>query len=221
MRFILFWIFGSLTTCSLVLAQSNGGATTVGDGGHVIQCGNQQEVFDLFEYRISNDTDAAISLADDGQSNLKDMVNTGLKRIQFKFSLSESEYARVQRAAKMFLLDNTFNRGASMGWLRQWRFSARSISVSKAVYDIMVTSNCTLKTVVVRPPMNSSFFSSICSRYFSEVEFCFITNTDLFWDLSREQAACLVVHEVLRFLPEQKKLNERQLRTATAEICTL
>lgn len=220
MKFILLCIFSSLTTCTLVFAQSNGGATTVGDGGHVIQCGSRQEVFDLFEYRINNYSDATISLADGGY-RLKDMVYTGLQRIQFKFSLTEAEYARVRRAAKMFLLDSTFSRGASLGWLRQWRFSARGVAVSDAVYGIMNTSKCALKTVVVKPPMNSSVFSSICSHYFSEAEFCFITDTDLFWGLSREQAACLVVHEVLRFLPEQKKLNERQLRSATAEICTL
>jgi hypothetical protein len=197
-------------------AQSNGGGTTVGDGGHVIYCNGKYELFDLYEYRINSSTPARVTLNNGKSANLNQLVENGMARIQNRFNLTENEFYRVKRAAQMLFLDS---QSADQSWMNSWSFSARGMLVSRAVSDSIQRMKCTVEQAVVRPPL-TNYFLQICRNTLSEFEYCFLTSHELFSLLKREQKACLAIHESLRFLPADKRLSEENLRITAAEICT-
>jgi hypothetical protein len=198
-------------------AQSSGGGTTVGDGGHVILCNGKYELFDLFENRINSGKPSAVSLASGPNSTLNDMIQTGLARIQRRFLLNEKEMYRVERATKMFRLNS--QTMVSIGWPYDGGLSANDLLVSAKVASNIRASDCRVELAAIRPPINS-FFEPICRNNLSELEYCFIIDSELTMFLNREQKACLILHESLRFLPDTKRLSEAQLRLTTSQICT-
>lgn len=198
-------------------AMAEGGATTVGDGGHVIMCKGKPELFDLFEYRVNTSQNRPVTLGESKSANLNDMINTGVARIAKRFALTQAETARVKRATKMLLLDGSTTD--NKGWLQHWAISAHSLKVSEQVAAQINLNRCSVDLAVIRPPLNE-YFQSICSHNFSEFEYCFIVFPEPFQFLKREQRACLALHESLRFLPPGKQLDEKNLRMVTAQICT-
>jgi hypothetical protein len=54
-----------------------------------------------------------------------------------------------------------------------------------------------------------------------DIKHCFLVKTRYLRKMTSGEKACLVLHEVLRFLPESKKFkNEIELRRTAYHICT-
>lgn len=198
-----------------------GGASLVGDGGHVVTCDRNTDLFDIYEYRLINNPNAQITLGQGKNADLNEMAMTGILRMKVKFELSETEFFPVKRALKVLLASH------NNPWFKNHTniaFEATELRTQKIVNRQIVKDNCHVSTVVIKPPKNLDpygDFADLCKRNFSELEYCFLVDFDYYSNLDPQQRACLIVHETIRFLPKEKApLDERALRMTTAQICT-
>lgn len=206
-------------------AGKGGGATTVGDGGVVVKChGQDLQILDLFEQKVLSG-DKEITL-DKDDNKVQRKVADGLARIQQRYSLTEDEMKPIRRAADQFMrfpYDPFHDGSASFyGYFLQ----INKIVVRSEVAQALKDQNCRLETAVIRPPHDGSlseeYYQGLCGHNFAEYESCFYTNLDLWRALKKDQRACLVIHELLRYLPADKRApSELEMRAEAADVCTL
>lgn len=219
--------FSTSLTClflSLDLAASEG-ATVVGDGGLVVDCGEEMTLLDLFEKDVLLGS-KQITLSRKEAASNREMVEEGINRLKNRFHLSDDELKRAKRAAHEFNRMPLFDPWRlHIGKSYHYYFSELpKVTVDKRVYDEIIKKKCILKTVVIRPsrdPLVVDVHKEICSRSLSSFENCFYVNTTIFKKMSKEQRACLIIHEIARYLPSNiRPSDERVLREVVADVCT-
>ncbi|WP_148284905.1 hypothetical protein [Pseudobdellovibrio exovorus] len=206
------------------------GATTVGDGGHVVVCyDNSQskkevQLLDLFEMEaLGYPTTFALGNA---QVPLANKVWMGMTRLQSHLGLSNAEVDEMVYAADRFMRFPYDPWETGMRSFFGYFLQAKPVEVRRSVFDEMERRGCRLEVAVIRPDLDAERastenYKSICSRSFAGFHYCFLMNTDLIRKMDKDQKACLIIHEVLRFLPKEKKIqSERALRRHTYYACT-
>ena len=198
------------------------GGTTVGDGGFAVACSDRIEILDLYEHRFFNG-EYRITLDQNGDS-IKEMVGEGLNRIKNKYSLNEQQHQLMQTAAYKLLRFPFDPLHSGLRQMYGFFLQSPKTVVYKNVWKSVQDQRCVLETVIVRPPRTSQHqkvYHSICQHNYSEFEFCFFTNMSIYRRLDRDQRACLVLHEVIRYSDFYKDFkDEIEMRKAIAEICT-
>lgn len=204
------------------LLASEGGATTVGDGGLVVECGSKVELLDLYEHKLLYG-DYKITLDEKGDS-VKDMVGVGLERLREKYSLDDSQYKRIKAATVAILRFPYDPWQTPIGRIYSYAIKPPSALVYSYVKDKLLLEKCKLNTVIIRPPRESKeqyAYERVCNDNFNTFEFCFFTKKSIYIKLSKPERACLVVHEAIRFLKIYDSFeNEVQMRASVADICT-
>lgn len=214
-----FIVITFLVLFNFQLHASGGGASTVGDGGHVVVCGNQIELLDIYERNILFGS-SSISLGDENLSQT-DLVQEGLNRIISRFNLTPETASPIVSATKMFLRF-PFDPWKLPG--KNGLLQTQKINMYRPVNDHIIQKNCWIDIVVIRPKVEGNvqnFLEELCDQNYSEHEFCFFTKREHYRRLTKQQRACLVVHESLRYLPLESRISdELVLRQTAAEICT-
>ncbi len=206
----------ALTYSTASFAQ--GGASTVGDGGHGVDCRNSKrmQLLDLYEFGNGK----KVSLPD-SQSARKSFPVL-LARAKAALQLTEGESRELALAAKRF-----FNFAIDP-WameLRQYSYFLRAKEpiLSPSIEKKLEDEDCVIEPIVIRPDPNAKSLETydyLCSQSHAGLQHCFLVNMRGYRKLSKPQQACLVLHESLRFLPTSKQLNEVKLRAMTAQLCT-
>lgn len=209
-------------------AAGNGGATTVGDGGFAVVCPkdvftNTVELLDLFEARVMGKT--AVTELGPQNLDIKDKVEIALQRTQTRLSLSneETDYLRYVVGRFMRFPYDPWRNGKGDVW--SYFLHGKWPTVKRPVYEEMKRRKCQLRTLVVRPNLSNrasaQAYDNICSGNFAGLKYCFLRDSRLYSQLSDDGEACLILHEVLRFLPPEKTFRtEPELRSAVHAICT-
>lgn len=217
-----FKVMGLLLCCA-GSAFAQGGATTVGDGGHVVVCRtgdgwSKGRLLDLFEVEAVG-PDTIFDLGGD-RTTLLDKVQIGLARLQPRLGLEAEDIRHMTLAAKKFM------RFQYDPWKDSYTFKAKDPVVRHAVYREFEKYNCYLDTVVIHPdPEDQDFqrktYENLCMANGKDIRHCFLVNTRYLRTMDQNEKACLTIHEVLRFLPEGKKIRrEADLRRNTYYACT-
>jgi hypothetical protein len=195
-----------------------GGASTVGDGGHGVDCkySARFQLLDVFEFADGKE----ITLPE-SQSAMKSFPQL-LTRAQAALRLSTEEVGNLRITAKRFF---SFKIDPWAMGLAQYNYflQAKEPVISDNVWKRIEDEDCYIEPIVIKPDPNAEsirIYSSLCSMSLAGFEHCFLVNDRGFRKLSHPAQACLVLHESLRFLPRSKKLNEPELRALTARLCT-
>jgi hypothetical protein len=210
-------IFLALTLlfCSNVFAQ--GGASTVGDGGHCVVCEKMKpQLLDLYEFAHGK----KISLPED--QSVRKSYAVLLERASHLLQLNHEEANELALAAKRFIY---FKIDPWEMNLTQYSYflNAKDPIFSGDTWNRIEKEDCYFQPVVIRPDHDADSirtYESLCHISFAGLKHCFLVDMRMYRRLSRPQQACLVLHETLRFLPRHKKLSEVQLRQTTARLCT-
>jgi hypothetical protein len=131
---------------SHVFAQ--GGATTIGDGGHVVICRtpsgwSNARLLDLFEAEVSG---AQVTFSPENeQTSVLDKVSIGLERLRMQLDLKESDIGTMKLAAKKFW------RFQYDPWREGHIFKAKDPVVSQKVYSELTSRDCYLDTIAIHP----------------------------------------------------------------------
>jgi hypothetical protein len=225
MKSVLMFAGLIIFSLSALASGKGGGATTVGDGGVVVACkGQDLQLLDLFEQKVLSGQKEISLLPAEG--SVRQKINDGLNRIQARYNLAENEMAPIRRAAVLFMRFpfDPFHNGLASAY--SYFLQIKEVWVRVAVAEALKEQNCRLKVAVIRPPrdggLNEQYYRELCGHNFAEYEGCFYTNLDIWRSLKRDQRACLVVHEVLRYLPPAKKAaTDLEMRQQAADLCTL
>ena len=199
--------------CTNVFAE--GGSSSVGDGGIGAICDNvpkerEIELFDLFESRVQN-RESEIQLGNK-ELSLRDKVALGLSRL----ILPASETNRVYRAADQFIRFRIDPWELGLAW-QYSHFLLPHIDIAADAEDSLNRNDCDLVVLAIRPNDNDSY-DGLCSHSKAGREYCFLVSEKHFRQMKKDQQACLVIHEALRFLPNAQ--TEEQLRLLTTKLCT-
>lgn len=204
------------------------GATTVGDGGHVVICDSASgapvvQLLDLFEAEVRGH-ETQILLGSPRMA-LLDKVRIGLDRIKPGLQLSDAEIKQLMFAAERFV------HFPYDPWLRAknggsvYIIKAQDPMVSPQVYSAFVRKKCRLDTVVIHPDHENRqqrrIYENICMAGINGIKNCFLTNTRYLKVMNSDEKACLVLHETLRFLSKEKRFRrDSDLRSMTVFACT-
>lgn len=231
MKLLILTLVSLFSVSSLAKGSSGGsGATTVGDGGHAVVCYNKSEgrkevqLLDLFEMEAFGYT----TVFDLGPSTipLSSKVWMGVRRLKNHMGLSDAEVKEMVYAADRFMRFPFDPWEAGYGSFFGYFLQAKPVQVKKRVFDEIKRRGCYLDVLVIRPDLDAERtstenYKSICSRNFAGFQYCFLMNRDLLRKMNKDQQACLIIHEILRFLPKEKKFkDERELRRHTYFACT-
>lgn len=231
-------LIGLLLIGNGTVAIGGGGATTVGDGGHLVICETSVDVLDVYERRLLVGR-SEIDFGDDETMSIEQMKDVGLARMRSRFKLTEQEFEKIAMAAYMFL-KFPVNPWANVkdpwrSWIDPWNsgtdpfeyfLQTKDITVSKLVYDSIKKNYCEIDIAAIKPPKElpknlDDVYDDICHRSHLARENCFFVSKDAFSMLTKKQKACLAIHESFRYLPENKAfVDEIQMRRAVADICT-
>ncbi|AGH94257.1 hypothetical protein [Pseudobdellovibrio exovorus] len=208
------------------------GATTVGDGGHVVICKTPEgwsagRLLDLFEAEVLGKS----VIFDLGSEELSiiDKVSLGLSRAQETLNLKSGEINSMLSVAERFLKFpyDPWKRAKTENGGAVYAIKAKDPLVSRQVYYELERRNCYVDTVVIHPDFSdrrsqqTKTYENICLANVIGLRQCFLTNTRHLRTMSSDEKACLVIHETLRFLPQSKSFKkDSDLRRMTYQICT-
>lgn len=224
--FVQFLLSALLSSSAL----ANGGVTTIGDGGLVAICPfttSKADVrlyfFDLLEAQKTGTpyrtTFGDVSLG------LPKKVAIGMERIKGRLQLTDDDL-RAARQVAAVLMQLQFDPTKLYPYANQhdFVFKVHSVRTSPRVYHFLKKRRCQLNVAIARftrAQITSPEIRDLCSRSPGGIDLCFLTNRDIYFRLTQDERACLILHESLRYLPESKKpRSENELRSLAAQICT-
>lgn len=208
------------------------GATTVGDGGHVVICKTENgwtdgRLLDLFEKEVLG-KDVILSLGNEDLSLLQ-KIRIGVLRAQTALDLNSAEANDLLVASERFIKFpyDPWKRAKTANGGAVYLIKAKDPLVSRQVYKELQRRNCYVDTVVIHPDFSNrnlsttKTYENICLGNVLGLRQCFLTNTRHVKAMSLDEKACLVIHEALRFLPQTKRFKkDSDLRQMTFQICT-
>jgi hypothetical protein len=217
-------------------ADAGDGGYVIGDGGSIITCidSKKPQLFDLYENAVLEGRSKPVTLGL-ANNNFSSMVKEALRRITIKYNLNEAETGRIKSFIKDYVEDpfdlwelyltQTYTPVPVVGL---YLFNVRSVATEPEVINSVVQHRCSVRIGAINPfsykEVKKRYVATtrkICSYGWPDIRNCVFQNVKLINEMTKSQRACLIVHESLRFLPEDKRpTSERQLRQDTAEICT-
>lgn len=215
----------------LLTSEVSDGGVVIGDGGVAIRCNdkNKYQLFDLLEDEVLNGK-RPVTLQANGTS-LSSMLTVGLERVKAHYNLTQVEFDRLRQLSFDFInnpvdLWEIFElRRQALVHMNSELLNINNIKTERRMLEAIRIHNCKAKVVAINTTANQKTslknkYKNVCWSVGAE-ENCLLLNTRIFSKFNNEHAACLVIHEFLRLLPEDKKPNtEFELRQHVAKICT-
>lgn len=197
---------------------AGGGGSTVGDGGHLVVCQNSMKLLDLYELEVERQVHLKPNFGQPNSMSLLSKVNVGIDRIKHRFNLNEEQINVLRSIARDFIFDHVdpWQMYQDPKW--QTILGTKKFRIRRDVYDSIKKENCSIDIVAIRPPKINpdDGFIFTCPQNLE----CLFLNLNLFKRLDADSRACLIIHEILRDLPKDKRISsELLLRKTAAEIC--